>query len=207
MKIQIWSDFVCPYCYAGKEQLKSALSEVDASIELEMMSFELAPGIPDDNTMIMADIMEKQFGMSREAQEKNNQAVGTMIDKAGLTINAKDLKFSNTLKAHTLLQYFKEKGKAYEFASAVYHAYFVENAYLNKTETLNKLGQDFGLSEAEVKEITESKVYINKVHEDQKLAQNMNVKGVPYVLIDGKWSLSGAQSEEIYRAAIEEALK
>ena len=206
MKIKIWGDFVCPFCYAGKEQLKSAIDSLDESIELEIMSFELAPGVEDNNTMRMADVLEKQFGMSQEDQERNSKQVNAMIENAGLEINSSDLKFSNTLKAHTLTQYFKEQGKAYEFASAVYHAYFVEGAYLNKTETLNELGKQFGLSEEEVKDITESQDWIDKVHSDQRKAQERNVQSVPYVLIDDRFALSGAQSKESYRSAIKEVL-
>lgn len=205
MKVQIWSDFVCPYCYAGKEQLNSAIKEMGGDIELEMMSYELAPGVEDDNTLIMADVLESKFGMSQADVEKNSVQVEAMIKKAGLKINSDTLKFSNTLKAHTLTQYFKEQGKGFEFASAVYNAYFVEGAFLNKDETLVEISKEFGISEEKVHEIISSEEYIAKVHQDHKLGKNSGVTSVPHVVIDGKLYLSGAQSKETYMQALKQA--
>ena len=205
MKVQIWSDFVCPYCYAGTKQLMMAIEESDPSIEMEVMSYELAPGVEDDNTMLMADVLEEKFGMSEEDRIANSKQVETMIKKAGLEINSEDLKFSNTLKAQTLLQYFKEQGQGNDFATAVFNAYFVEGAYLNKTEKLIELAAVFGLNETKTREIIASEKYIQKVHEDQKLGKKVNVTSVPHVVMNNKLYVSGAQDKDIYIAAIKEA--
>lgn len=205
MKIQIWTDFVCPHCYAGKEQLKDAIDTFDSSIELEMMSFELAPGVEDNNNMIMADVLESQFGMSKSDLEKNSKQVQQMVNNAGLEINSDKLKFSNTLKAHTLLQYFKEQGKGFEFAKAVFNAYFTEGAYLNKFETLAEITKDFGIDSNKTKEIIEDETYITKVHEDQNLANEIGVQSVPHVLIDGKLAVTGSYTKETYIDAIKKA--
>lgn len=205
MKVQIWSDFVCPYCYAGSKQLKMAIEETDPSIEMEIMSYELAPGVEDDNTMFMADVLEEKFGMSDEDVKANSKQVETMIENAGLEINSEDLKFSNTLKAQTLLQYFKEQGQGNDFAAAVFNAYFVEGAFLNDTETLIKLAVEFGIDEAKAKEIITSDKYIKKVSDDQKHGIKSSVTSVPHVVMNNKLYLSGAQSKETYMAAIKEA--
>lgn len=207
MKVQIWSDFVCPYCYAGKEQLMAAIKEIDEDIELEVMSYELAPGVEDNNTMLMADVLESQFNMSQEDVAKNSKQVEVMIKNAGLKVNSETLKFSNTLKAHTLTQYFKEEGKAFEFASAVFNAYFVEGAFLNKTETLIKIAKDFGISPKKVEEIIASEKYIDKVYQDHKLGKSLGLTSVPHVVIDGKLAVSGAQSKENYIQALRQASK
>lgn len=112
---------------------------MDPSIEMEMMSYELAPGVVDNNTMIMEDILERRFGMSLEDLEENSKQVKAMTENTGLKTNSDELKFSNTFKAHTLLQYFKEQGHGNDFSRIIFNAYFVEGAYLNKNERLIQL--------------------------------------------------------------------
>ena len=207
MKIEIYADFVCPYCYAGDKQLMDAVKEVDPSIEVEMISYELAPGALDNNDLRMNDVLQEKFGMSPEDVKSNSIQVKQMIDDAGLEINSEDIKFSNTLKAHTLLQYAKENNIANELSSAIYHAYFVEGAYLNKDETLIEIASKVGIDEETFKEVITSQRLIDKVTADRRKGAEIGVKSVPQVIIDGKLSLSGAQPKQNYIDAINQVKK
>ena len=207
MKIQIFADFVCPFCYVREKQLMDAVNEVDPSIEVEIMSYELSPRSLDNNDLRMADVFEEKFGMSPEDVKENTEQVKKMIHDEGLEINSEDLKFSNTLKAHTLLQYAKEKGLASELAREIYHAYFAEGAYLNKDETLIEIASKAGIDKKTVEKVIASKEYINKVHTDQSMGKKVGVKTVPHVVIDGEVSISGTQSKETYKDAINKAIE
>ena len=206
MKIQIYADFVCPYCYAGEKELMDAVKEINPSIEVEMMSYELAPGATDNNNLKMSDVLEKKFGLSPEDIKKNNIKVNKMVHDAGLDINSDDIKFSNTLKAHTLLQYAKEKDLANDLSREIYHSYFVEGSYLNKIDTLIEIASKVGIDKETVKEVIVSKEFINKVHNERSMGKNIGVRPIPHVIIDGEISLSGAQSKKNYKDAINKAI-
>ncbi len=207
MKIQIYADFVCPFCYAGKKKLMDAVDEIDPSIEVEMMSYELAPGAEDNNDVKMADVLEEKYGMSPEDVKESNKQVKEMIDDAGLEIDSDKLKFSNTLKAHTLLQYAKEKKLSNDLARELYHAYFAEGAYLNKDETLIEIASKVGIDEDTVKEVIKSEELIEKVHADRSKAEEMGVESVPHIVIDGESTpLGGSDSKQAYKDTINKAI-
>lgn len=198
MEIQIFADFICPFCYAGKKKLMDAVEAVDSSIKVEMMSYELAPGVEDNNNLKMSDVHDSAG---------ENTAVKDMVEDAGLSINSEDLKFSNSLKAHTLLQYAKEKGIAPELSAAIYHAYFVEGAYLNKIEHLVEAASKAGIEEETVREVIASDKYIEGVHADQKIAKELDVRSVPTIFINGKETdLEGKDSLEVYKETIKEEM-
>ncbi|NLY35861.1 MAG: DsbA family oxidoreductase [Tissierellia bacterium] len=206
MKIQIFADFICPYCYVRQKQLRDAINEVDPSIEIEIMSYELAPGAIDNNDLKMADVFVDRFGMSPEEMKANTAQVNKMIQEAGLEINSDDLKYSNTLKAHTLLQYAKEQKLANALADEIYHAYFAQGAYLNKDESLIEIASKVGMDKETVNSVIGSKEYINKVHADHSLGKKIGINTVPHVVIDGELSVSGTQSKESYKEAINKVM-
>lgn len=207
MKVQIWLDFVCPFCYAGETQLKNAIKEVDENIEVELMSYELAPGAEDNNDLFMNEVLEERFGMKPEDVKRDSVQVKKMIHDVGLEINSDETKFCNTLKAHALLQYAKENDLSHELADALYHAYFVEGAYLNKDETLVEIANSVGIDEETVKTIIASKEYQNKANEDRRLGEKNGVEAVPHVVINGDIQIKGAQSEEVYKEALSKAVE
>lgn len=207
MKIQIFADFVCPFCYAGRKKLMDAVNKINPSIEVEMMSYELSPGSTDNNDLKLSDVLEEKYGMSPEEVKESSKQTAKMIEEAGLDINSDKLKSSNTLKAHALLQYAKEKELANDLANAVYHAYFVEGAYLNKDEDLIKAASKVGFNEETVKKIIQSEKYIQKVHADQDLAKQIGITSVPHIIIDGKsTSLEGSHPPEKFEETIKQKL-
>lgn len=207
MKVQIFADFVCPFCYAGRKKLIDATKKIDPSIEVEMMSYELSPGSVDNNDTKLSDVLEEKYGMSPEDVRESSKQTAKMIDEAGLKINSNELKSSNTLKAHTLLQYAKEKNLGNDFANAIYHAYFVEGAYLNKDEDLIKAASEVGFDEETVKNVIQSEKYLEKVQADQDLAKQIGITSVPHIIIDGKSTyLEGSHPPEKYEEIIKQNL-
>lgn len=205
MKIQIWMDFLCPHCYVGKGQLLEAIEASGQSVDLEILSYELAPDVHEN--MMKVDFFEKELEMTVDEIKENNINVLKLVEDAGLEINIDELKFSNTRKAHTLFQYFKEKDQAYNFASAVFDAYFIEGAYLSDLETLVSIAKNYGLDKEQVKEIINNQDLISKVLSNQKFAEQVGLEEVPYVIIDDQTILSGSQSYEAYLSAIQNSVK
>lgn len=205
MKIQIWMDFLCPHCYVGKGQLLEAIEASGQSVDLEILSYELAPNVHEN--MMKTEFFKKELDMTGDEIKENNLSVLKLVERAGLDINIDELKFSNTRKAHTLFQYFKEKDQAYNFASAVFDAYFIDGAYLSDFETLVSIAKNFGLNMQEVKEIINDKDLISRVLSNQKLAEKVGLEEVPYVIVDDQTILSGSQTYDAYLSAIKNSIK
>lgn len=201
MKIKIWMDFLCPHCYVGKKQLLEAIQASGQDIDLEIMSYELAPDVHEN--MMKVDFFEKELGMTLDEIKENNLGVLNLVQEEGLEINIDTLKFSNTRKAHTLLQYFKEKGQAHQFASAVFDAYFIDGAYLSDVQVLISIAKDFGLDEEQVKEIIFDQNLVSRVLSNQKLAGEAGLEEVPYLIFEEEIILSGSQSYDAYLNAID----
>lgn len=202
MKVQVWSDFVCPFCYIGQRHLEAAIQEVDPSIEVEFMSYELDPNHVDQVGVSMAQMLANKYGMSLQEAEMNNQRVLGMAKQAGLNYDFDIMKHSNTFKAHKLFQYAKEIGKGNELSEILLDAYFTQGAYLNDEAQLIELAGKAGIEAAKAKEILASDEYGLKVRQDEQWAQSINVKGVPHFVIDDQVSLSGAQPVETFKQAL-----
>lgn len=202
MKIKVWSDFVCPFCYIGKRHLEEALRETGIEAEIEMKSYELDPSFAERGDVSIHELLANKYGISLEEARANNQRVGMMAQQAGLHYDFSKMRYSNTFSAHKLLQYAKEKGKGNELTEALMHAYFSEGAYLQDTETLMDLVQPLGIEHADVERILKDTVYDKKVHQDEQEAHALGVRGVPFFQFENGITLSGAQPVETFKQTV-----
>lgn len=202
MKVQIWSDFVCPFCYIGKRHLMKAIEELGEDIEIEMMSYELDPYYEDQPGLDIHQTLANKYGSTYEEAKANNEYAAKMASEVGLVYNHDTMKYSNTLKAHKLFQKAKEMGKGDELAEIFMHGFFTEGEYLNDEATLIRLADKVGISKEEAIEVMNSDEYSLKVRQDEQWARTINAKGVPHFVIDDKVSVSGAQPIEVLKGAI-----
>lgn len=207
MKIEIWSDVACPFCYIGQAHLMEALSTFPErdKIEIEWKSFILDPTLPQQTDDDLFTVLSERKGMPMEQVMQMTAHVENMASKAGLQLNFKETVPVNTLKAHALLQLAKEKGKGNEAKLRLFKAYFEEGANLGKDEVLMALGKDLNLAEAELKNALNSDAYRLKVQGDVNTARQLGVSGVPFFVLDGKYSLSGAQPAATMKQALSQA--
>jgi predicted DsbA family dithiol-disulfide isomerase len=198
IKIDVWSDIACPWCYIGKRNLEKGLAETteddDApSVEVIFHSFELAPDTPVDFEGGEEEYLSQRKGVSEtQAREMLDRVSGIAAD-AGLAYRFDLLKHTNTVKAHELLHFAKENGRQAELAERLMSGYFIEGRHLGREDELVALAVDAGLDADAAREALQSGRYLDAVRADQAQATSYGINGVPFFVIDGKYGVSGAQ--------------
>jgi len=203
IKIDVWSDIACPWCYIGKRNLENGLAATadddDAPVvEIEYHSFELSPDTPEDFDGGEVDYLSQHKGISpAQAREMLDRVTGVAAD-AGLAYRFDILQHTNTVKAHELLHFAKENGKQLELAEVLMSAYFLEGKHVGRDDDLVALAVEVGLDEDAAREALASQRYRAAVRADQEQAQQFGITGVPFFVIDGKYGVSGAQPVEAF---------
>ncbi|MBP1043980.1 DsbA family oxidoreductase [Vagococcus sp. BWB3-3] len=192
MKIDIWSDFACPFCYIGKRHLETALNGRE-DVEVVFHSFELDPQAATHYEEDIHQLIANKYGISYEQSKANNDQVKQMAAATGLTYDFDAMQPTNTFTAHRLAQFAKDQGKGNEFVEAGMAAYFAKGAFLNDEETLVTIGTSVGLDESELRRIINSTDYLAPVRVDQTKAMELGIQSVPFFLIDDQYAISGAQ--------------
>ncbi len=203
IKIDVWSDIACPWCYIGKRNLENGLaataSDDDAPVvEIEYHSFELSPDTPEDFEGGEVDYLSQHKGVSpASAREMLDRVTGVAAD-AGLEYRFDILKHTNTVKAHELLHFAKENGRQLELAERLMSAYFLEGRHVGRDDDLVTLAVEVGLDADEARAALASQRFRAAVRADQEQAQAYGITGVPFFVIDGKYGVSGAQPVEAF---------
>lgn len=205
MKITIWSDFVCPFCFIGQANLDNALKtfEHKDEVEIEYKSFQLMPDAEYTPGETYAETFAKMKGIPEERAKGMFGQVTETAEQAGVEINYETAKLTNTLDAHRVFQYAKEQGKGTEFFKALYDAHFTNGEVLNDADTLARLSESIGLDGAAVLDVVKSDQYNQDVNVDISQASSLGVQGVPFFLVNDKYSISGAQPVELFQEALE----
>lgn len=208
MKVEMWLDFVCPFCYLGKAKFEKALENFSdkENVEIIYKSFELNPNASKVYTGTISELISKDYGITIEEAEENNKRLTAEAKELGLVYKLDKAIPVNTLYAHRLLQYSKEIGKEAEFVSVIFRTYFTDSKNISDIDTLVEISKEAGLKEEMVREILNSDKYTDKVHEDEKESGDIGVDVVPYFLINKKIAVAGAQSIEAIRMGLEKAL-
>ncbi len=205
MKVEIWSDVACPFCYIGKKKFETALEQFTGKDDVEIIyrSFELDPNAPIEVDQDVHDMLAAKYGMTREKAQEMNRNVEQQANAIGLPFDADGMKLTNTHNAHRLAHLADEQGKMGEMTDRLYQAYFAEAKHVGDQDTLKKLAADIGLDEADVASVLSSDKYSDKVRADQQEAARLGIRGVPYFVIDRKYGISGAQPSETFLQTLE----
>ena len=200
MKIEIWSDVMCPFCYIGKRNLETALEQFaeKKNIEIEWKSFQLDPTIPEEANESHTEYLVKRKGMPAEQVEGMLANVTEMAKKVGLEYHLDQSVIVNSQKAHQLIQFAKSKKLCNKAEERLFKAFFTEGKNIADTKTLVQLGKDFGLDESEIKANLEDEKFKYEIAQDIQEAQNIGVTGVPFFVFDRKYAVSGAQPTEAF---------
>ena len=201
MKIDIWSDVVCPWCYIGKRRFESALGQFDHRDEVSVTwhSFQLDPttvstpkGAQDDHIEQIA----QKFSMSREKSETMHNDMTAMAAAEGLDYHFENMKAANTFDAHRLLHLALEHGRQEELKERIMRATFTDGLPVGDHETLTELAVQVGLERSEVEAALAGDAYSDDVRADIAQARAYGISGVPFFVIDEKYGVSGAQPAE-----------
>ncbi|MBD7958656.1 DsbA family oxidoreductase [Microbacterium sp. Sa4CUA7] len=203
IKIDVWSDIACPWCYIGKRNLENGLAAASVDddaprVEVTFHSYELSPDTPVDFEGDELQFLSDHKGMPREQVQQMLERVTGVAAEAALQYRFDLLKHTNTVKAHELLHFAKAAGRQHEMAERLMAAYFTEGRHVGRIDDLVELAAEVGLDPAAVREALESERHLADVRADQQQAQAYGITGVPFFVIDGKYGVSGAQPAEAF---------
>ncbi len=205
IKVEVWSDINCPYCYIGKRNLEKALEKFPRaeSVEIEWRSFELDPFSNPEKGSDQIDLIAWKYGKDRAWVENMNRKISDMGKEIGLEFHLGKVVPSNSFKAHKLLHLAKFYGIQNELQEALFRAKFSEGKDINDIETLIALGQKENLDPVEIKEVLEGKRYDQDVRKDEETGSGLGIRGVPFFVINKTEALSGAQPPEAFLEVLE----
>lgn len=207
MKIEVWSDIMCPFCYIGDKKLDDALGQFGDRdrIEVEFKSFELMPGLETYPIRTTNEMLAETKGMSIEQARKMNNQVAQVAASVGLEMDTETSIPANTINAHRLTHLAKKHGKQQAVADALFRAYFNEQKNVDDQDTLVQIASDCGIDAAEARQMLESDDYTNEVQQDIHEARQLGVTGVPFFVFDRKYAISGAQEASVFSGTIEKS--
>ncbi|CAN5226149.1 DsbA family oxidoreductase [soil metagenome] len=207
MKVEIWSDVMCPFCYIGKRNFEKALEQFPEAqnIEVEWHSFMLDPDQKSDGNTNVYQYLADRKGMSLEQSKQMHQNVANMAKDAGLTYNFDKAITANSFDAHRFSQYAKTQGLGDAAEEALFKAYFTDGKNIADHQTLATLGQEIGLVAANVLAVLDSDEYAYQVSQDVMEAQKIGVRGVPFFVLNRKYAVSGAQPSEQFLEVLQKS--
>jgi predicted DsbA family dithiol-disulfide isomerase len=205
IKVDIWSDVQCPWCYIGKRKFEKGVEIFGQPVEIEYHSFELAPDTPVDYEGDPVQYLSERKGIPVDQVHQMLERVTSTAESVGLHYNFDAVHQTNTIKAHELLHYAKAHGKQLEMKERLLKAYFIEGEHVGKSENLSTLAAEVGLDpDGVLRSLTEQE-FLPAVKADMAQAQEYGINGVPFYVIDGKYGISGAQDAQTFAAALTEA--
>lgn len=207
MKVDIWSDVVCPFCYIGKRRFEYALEKFahKDNIEIQWHSFQLAPELQTDSSKNTYAYLAERKGWTVEYSEQVHTQMTETAKEVGLEYNFDIAIPANTFNAHRLSHLAAKYQVQDKMEERLFSAYFTEGKNVDDAETLVQLGVDLGIPEEEIRNMLQSDLYAQAVKEDIYTAQRLGIRGVPFFVLDNKYAVSGAQSSEVFLATLQKA--
>jgi predicted DsbA family dithiol-disulfide isomerase len=207
MRVDIWSDIVCPWCYIGKRRFESALAAYDASGELEIVhhAFQLNPLFPRDRTSSRRDMLMEKYGLTPEQMAATDARMTQLAAEEGLDYHLEATVTGNTRDAHQLVQFAREQARQDAMIERLYRAYFSEGRSVFDHDSLVDLAVDVGLDADAVRDALRDGRYDSPVQEDIDLARRIGITGMPFFVFNGKYGLSGAQPAAVFLEALTRA--
>ncbi|HEV7956091.1 MAG: putative dithiol-disulfide isomerase, DsbA family [Microbacteriaceae bacterium] len=205
IKVDIWSDVQCPWCYIGKRRFEEGAAQFGGEVEVEYHSFELAPDTPVDFAGSPVDYLSQRKGLPIEQVQQMLERVTTIAESVDLHYDYDAVQQTNTIKAHELLHYAKSKGRQLEMKERLLKAYFVEGRHVGRIDDLADLASEIGLDRADVVRALQANDHLADVKADVALATQYGIQGVPFFVIDGRYGISGAQEAAVFADALAQA--
>ena len=211
MKVEVWSDIMCPFCYIGKRNYETALDQFTDKnlVEIEWHSFQLDPTIPvkNEKKVNVYQYLAEKKGMSYEYSKKLHEKLIQTARDAGLEYNFDKAIVANSFDAHKMIQLAKTKNLGDAAEERLFRAYFTEGRDFGDTDTLVSLGKDIGLQENEIRDALKSDEFAYKVEQDIQEANDIGVGGVPFFVFNGKYAVSGAQPPEYFLQTLQKSFE
>jgi predicted DsbA family dithiol-disulfide isomerase len=212
LRVDVWSDIACPWCYIGKRRFeygetvwRESAGADTPDVELVFHSFELAPDTPEDFSGDEVDYLSRHKGIAPEQARQMLDHVTGIAASVDLTYRFDLLQHTNTVLAHELIHFAAANGKQLEMTERLMSAYFTEGRHLGRADELVALAGEVGLDTAAAASALADHTFLADVRADERQATELGINGVPFFVIDGKWALSGAQEPATFAAALSHA--
>jgi predicted DsbA family dithiol-disulfide isomerase len=209
MKVEVWSDIMCPFCYIGKRHYEKALAEFKDQNDIELIwkSYQLDPSLPTEGgkDLDVYEYLSSRKGISKPQVEAMHAQVTEMAHNAGLEYHLENSVMTNSFKAHRVVAFAKEKGLGDLAEECLFNATFVEGQDFGDEEILKEIGVKIGLTSDDIEEALQNDLYAYQVTSDINEAREIGVTGVPFFIFDRKFAISGAQPPQSFLQTLEKA--
>lgn len=207
MKIDIWSDYICPFCTVGERHLELALENFDGrdDVEITWRSFQLDPSAPKRTAQKTPEYLSQTKGMSMAQVEQMSDGLAARAKQVGLEYNWRDSYSVNTFDIHRVGHWAREQGKGVEFDHLVKRGYFTDGLNVGEPSVLREIAEQLELDGDRVEEIMDSDEYSQAVVQEIAMARQIGIQGVPFFIFNGQFAVSGAQPVELFEQALAQA--
>lgn len=207
MRVDIWSDVVCPFCYIGKKRLEAAAQEAGIELEVHWHSYQLDPEAPMRQEVSNSERLAQKYGRSVAEVEEMQRNIAEMAKAEGIEFNWEGANSGNTFNAHRIIHLAQSKGLGTDAQEAFFYSYMTQGLAIGERETLEDVAARIGLNPVEVDDLLDSDEFSDFVKFDQEVAQDqLKVTGVPFFVFDQRVALAGAQPKEVFLQVFEKAL-
>lgn len=206
MRVDVWSDIVCPWCYVGKARFEKALRAFGKNDEVEVVyrSFELDPDYPADQRETVLGMLREKYGMAEEDALAADARVAGLARAEGLGFDS-DRPIGNTFDLHRVIHLGRANGAQLPLIGAINEAYFAQAREVFDRDVIRDVASSAGLDRDKVGEVLGGDAYADAVREDERLARQLGITGVPFFVFDMALAVSGAQSSETFASALDQA--
>ena len=207
LKVEIWSDIACPWCYIGKRRFEAALAEFEHSDEVEVTwrSFELDPSAPREREGDRVDQLARKYGTTREQAHAMHEQMTGVAAGEGLEFRFDIARSGNTFDAHRLTHLAAEHGLQDAMEERLFRADLSEGQVIGDPAVLERLGLEVGLPEDEVRDLLSGDRHAAEVRDDEETAATLGITAVPFFVVDRTIAASGAQPAELLRELLDRA--
>jgi len=207
VKVEIWSDIACPWCYIGKRRFEAALAAFPHrdAVEVQWRSYQLDPTLPDHHDGTELDYLVDRKGLSRDQVVRMFEQVTAIAADEGLTYDFASVVVANSFAGHELLHLARARGAGDRVKEALLSAHFEHGEDIGDREVLVRIGVEAGLDADEIARDLASHTWRDSVVADITAASSLGIRGVPFFVLDEKYGISGAQPTELFAQALEQA--
>lgn len=207
MKIEVWSDIYCPFCYLGEQYLKQALAGFAHASDVDIVyrSFELDPSLPKGEPGQVYEYLAAKYQISIDKARQTCAGIQQQGQAVGLTMNMDQAVISNTFDAHRLIQFAQAEGKGQAMVDRLFEAHFRDGLNVGDLDTLVRLATEVGLDEEATRRMLAGQDFAGQVQQDQAEGAQLGVTGVPFVVFDRRFAVHGALPTREFEAALQKA--
>lgn len=210
MRIDIWSDVICPFCWIGKRHLETALETFRAEhpetdFHVVWRAFELDPDAPREATETAAQMLSRKYGMTLREAEEGQAQMADRFRELGLDYDWRNAKVCSTFDAHRLAALAAAHGVAHQVDEALRKAHFTDGESIADPDVLRRIGSHVDLPADAVEQLLAGEAFGDRVREDVETARKIGIQGVPFFVFDGRLAVNGAQPVDVFRQALEQA--